>query len=260
MQPVRAEQIDINACTDGECDAEPGPCMGPGFFLRCVESCLDGLGVLCYRLCPLGCCRRGRWLYMNKQILARWLFAASLGLIPFAGGCLLGDPVISETRGVDLGSDPKEIADVRAFRIHSTVKEAASSIPVESRRLSMVAPVCQSMKRGGYANHIPAQRFWGVAANLWTTGRLESESISIALCLYRRGYELIVVVPESDAAPITWKPAADLGAQEAVLGALFYNQRSCDASAIGLYNQSCRSYMNPDAPLLPTKSGRSYLE
>lgn len=163
---------------------------------------------------------RARWSHKG------WL-AGLLLLLPSAGGCLLPvcEPVVSETRGIGLGADPAEYADVHAFRLNITTVHQDGEAAREFYRLSELSPVYDPASPAGKPAYIPAQRLkaWTSGYSYWLPffqGRHE-EIPSVALRVYRPGYELIVVDADTDVAVMAWTPVNDFRGAVTALDRLF---------------------------------------
>jgi hypothetical protein len=157
----------------------------------------------------------------------------SLLLLPLTSGCLVPVclPAITETCRVDLWSDPKEIREVYAFRVDITTVESERTCwmeyrrtgPVERHRLQEVALLDSGLSSMGC--YIPGQCAlrWRYGYDYWFL--LESDSYTVkpdmALCLYRPGYQLVLITPYQGTGGVQWTPALDLPAQMNALDQLF---------------------------------------
>jgi hypothetical protein len=149
------------------------------------------------------------------------LLTAGLLFLPFLGGCIFpycAYPRLDYTPGVKLDSPPNE---VHAFRVDITRPIADMSmfvgpVPVDERLSEL--PVTNT-------DEVPAQIKPSVTYGFVVIGivlnYLTHTSHSIALRLYRPGYELVEIASWQRVNRVPWKRAADLEAQVKTLESLF---------------------------------------
>ena len=145
--------------------------------------------------------------------MPRFLFlAAVLFLLPFQGGCLFPYcvyPKLDVTPSVKLDAPPYE---VHAFRVD--ISRPTGDMDV------FVGPVYERLSEvpASKTGEIPAQFKPSVTRGFVVIGGalnfLTYTSYSVALRLYRPGYELVEVHSWESVHRLPWKPAPDLETQE----------------------------------------------
>jgi hypothetical protein len=160
------------------------------------------------------------------------LFAVILPLLPFMSGCIFpycAYPTLGYTPNVAVGP---ETSTVHAFRVDST-REGADLGVFDFEKYGgderfTEVPVTNT-------DEVPAQLkpavsygfvVFGVALNFLT-----HTSHSIALRLYRPGYEVVEIRSWELAQRVVWRPAPDLAAQEKALDDLMGARRLEPGSA-----------------------------
>jgi hypothetical protein len=144
-------------------------------------------------------------------------------VLPLAGGCLVRYclyPTLDRTPATQLPPDSSEVC---AFRVdistesidgkgsRQEVTETLTEVPVSSQE-EVPALVKPSVS-------------FGILILPPAMPGVYHFSHSVALRLYRPGYELVEIKSWDRAAPVQWKQAADLEAQEKALAALFPVER-----------------------------------
>jgi hypothetical protein len=134
----------------------------------------------------------------------------------FAGlsGCLLpvAYPCLTHVPGIRIGEDHDQ---AHAFRVDETLRRADLSLDERD----LLTPISLS------GDAIPAQFDLSVTHGLYVVGVALNYPIitghSVAVRLYRPGYELIEVKPGENVDKADWKAAPDLASQEKALDDLF---------------------------------------
>jgi hypothetical protein len=146
------------------------------------------------------------------------LLTACLLCLPYAAGCILpycAYPKLDYTPPVELGT---QAGDVRAFRIDITKPTADMSVfvgPVYERLTEL--PVTNTDEVAAQLKPSVTYGFVviGIALNYLT-----HTSHSVALRVYRPGFELVEIQSWGRAHRVAWNPAPDLDAQEKALDTL----------------------------------------
>jgi hypothetical protein len=147
-----------------------------------------------------------------------FLLTACLLCLPCVGGCIFpycAYPRLDYTPAVKLDTQPGE---VRAFRVDITKPTADLSV--------FVGPVYERLSELPVTNtdEVAAQLKPSVTYGFVVIGialnYLTHTSHSVALRLYRPGFELVEITSWERAHRVAWKPAPDLDAQEKALDAL----------------------------------------
>ncbi len=144
--------------------------------------------------------------------------------LPLLGGCIFPyvGPSIAYTPSVKLDV-PRE--EVRAFRV-----DIASSRFIPFRHDEITAMLSKSIAERlsevpiSYEDEVPGQmkasvQYGVVVVGLFNGVRRDHDSV--ALRLYRPGYDLVEIGSWEGANRVEWKPAVDVSAQEKVIDRLF---------------------------------------
>jgi hypothetical protein len=169
------------------------------------------------------------------------LLAVCLLCLPLLSGCLCcAYPRLDGTREVQLASPPTE---VRAFRVDVTedrvvvlwgMMSGDHSAPKSYRREALSeVPVSDG---GEVPWQLKASVSYSLLFPLFVVNAFEHSSHTLALRLYRPGYELVEIRSWEPTGPVVWKPVPDLEGGVLVLDRLF--KGACGSRAALLFGAS----------------------
>ncbi len=147
------------------------------------------------------------------------LICALLVTVPLTSGCILpfAYPTLSSTPRVELGTAS---SNVHAFRVDFTNHTADLIVGDRGRGTERLSKVSIASTGAVPAQFVPSASYGllilGVALNYPTL-----TSHTVALRVYRPGFELVEIESWTRGQKITWTAAPDLASQERALDSLF---------------------------------------
>lgn len=156
--------------------------------------------------------------------MKRPILLACLMCLPLLGGCILPyvGPSIAYTPRLKLEA-PRD--EVRAFRVDITLRQF-----IPFRHDEITAMLSKSFAESlsevliSYEDEVPVQLKASVQHGVVVVGLFNGVSRnrdSVALRLYRPGYDLVEIGSWEGANRVEWKPAVDVSAQEKAIDRLF---------------------------------------